>query len=304
MLFTSRLKLNEELSVSNNVIQLTEIISRKILNTLKFIRPEISKEYHRIFKKGTIEIATKGLIPSLDKLTIYFHVYLFENIGDYKMHEITLDTNCSADFENRSIMLRLIMINNQPNDNFNSSIQHEVNHIFQYANGATKNVSLYDRLVEITKDKASTRKDRVVAYALYLAFPTEQDSFANQYYAYLKQNNVDWDAVYNDFPEDDNNTYNKILDVYDYLYNIRLTDAYMRQKFGISLKQFYIRLENADKRLRRKLIKVATRWRNEAKNESYLYREGLFLFKDPYRMNFIMECYKKGITTESSEYDD
>lgn len=300
MLFTSRLKLNEELSVSNNVIQLTEIVSEKIQKTLKNIRAERSTDYNRIFKKGELFLNTIGIIPNMNNIHIYFHVYYFKDNNDYRENKITVDTNCSAEFNENTITLRLVMINNQPDDNFNSSIQHEINHIYQYANGATKDEQLYKKV----KDKASTEIDQIVAYALYLTFPTEQDSFANQYYAYLKQKNVDWDAVYNDFPEDDNNPYNKILDVYDYLYNIKLTDAYMRQKFGISFKQFYIRLENADKRLRRKLIKVATRWRNEAKNESYLYREGLFLFKDPYRMNFIMECYKKGITAESSEYDD
>lgn len=304
MLFTSKLKLNEELSVSNNVIRLTEIISRKILNALKSIKPEISREYHRIFKKGTIEISTEGLIPSLDKLTIYFHVYLFDNYRDYEKNSITLDTNCSADFENHSIMLRLVMINGLPDRNFNSSIQHEVNHIFQYANGATKNVSLYDKLIEITKDKSSTRKDRVIAYALYLTFPTEQDSFANQYYAYLKQNNIDWDIVYDEFPEDDNNPYNRILDVYDAIDTLHIDDAYMNEKFGMNVKQFYIRLENADKRLRRKLIKAASRWRQDAKNESYTYSKDLGMFKDSRRMNFLFNCYSKGIITESSEYDD
>lgn len=304
MLFTSKLKLNEELSVSNNVIELTDIISNKILIALKFIKPEMSREYYRIFKKGTIDIATEGLIPSLDRLTIYFHVYLFDDIDDYKMHKITLDTNCSADFENHSMMLRLVTINGMPDSNFNSSIQHEVNHIFQYANGATKNVLLYNKLIEITKDKASTRKDRIIAYALCLTFPTEQDSFANQYYAYLKQNNIDWDIVYDEFSEDDNNPYSRILDVYDAIDTLHLDDTYMNEKFGMNVKQFFMRLENADKRLRRKLIKAASRWRQDAKNESYTYSKDLGIFKDSKRMNFIMECYKKGITAESSEYDD
>lgn len=304
MLFTSKLRLNEELSVSNNVIQLTELISNKIQKVLKNTRTERSKDYNRIFKKGELFIKTIGIIPNVNILHIYFHVYYFKDNNDYRENKVTLDTNCFADFNENMITLRLVMINDKPDDNFNSSIQHEVNHIYQYANGATKDEELYKKVTFVAKDKTSTEIDQVVAYALYLTFPTEQDSFVNQYYAFLKQKNVDWDEVYNDFPEDDNNPYNKILDIYDYLYNIRLTDSYMRQKFGISLKQFYIRLENADKRLRRKLIKAATRWRNDAKNESYLYREGLFLFKDPYRMNFIMECYKKGIVTESSEYDD
>lgn len=63
-----------------------------------------------------------------------------------------------------------------------------------------KNENLYDRVIKVNNDKDYSDADKIIAYAIYLTFKTEQDSFVNQYYAYLKQNKVCDGNIFNYFP--------------------------------------------------------------------------------------------------------
>lgn len=157
MLFESRLKLNEELSVADNAIKVAEMIVDKSLSLLPSLNLE-SSERLRFFKQTQFDINVNGLIPNTDVLHIDLFAYWFDDEEDYERHRLTLNTNCVSDFETQSIGLRLVCVNGKPNDEFNSSIQHEVNHIYQYANGASKNETLYDRVVKIANDEKNRKK--------------------------------------------------------------------------------------------------------------------------------------------------
>lgn len=231
-------------------------------------------------------------------------MYCFEDKEDYSHHKFYLNTNCSANFEKAKLDLRLVTINGEPNEEFNSSIQHEVNHLYQYANGASKNKKLYDKIVTVANDKKSSIADRRIAFALYLTFTTEQDSFTNQYFAYLQQNKVPFNKIFDYFPEDDGNPYNQFLDLYDELDQMRLDDEHLINLFGINKRQLFLRLNNADKRIRNKLMKAAMRYEKYLKNEEQKHSSEILWCHDIRNLNFLTECIRKGIHYTSSEFEN
>ena len=294
-IFKSYLKINEELSISNNVIDVTKKIMKGCLDNLEKLPLRSSNDFNRYFKECEFDVDVNGLIPNTLSIHIKLFCYIFRNDEEYNSYKNTLNTNCLADYDARTIELRLVLINGAPNDEFQSSIQHEVNHIFQYANGASKNETLYDRIVKVSSNQNSNYKEKMLAYMLYLTFKTEQDSFTNQYYAYLKQNNVKWDEVYDYFPDDDGNPYSNFLDTYDAILRMNVTDSEIRNLFGINKKHFFLRVSNADKRMRNKMMKAASRYRRDI-------TKGTETLRDTKRMGFMLESMSKGIYLGSDEF--
>lgn len=296
-IFRSYLPLEEEMSISNDVVDVSKRIKNICIEKLSKAPLKSSNDFNRFFKRTEFDVPVDGLIPNVNYLHIKLMCYIFKTVEEYNANKITLDTNCSSDYDKLTIVLKLVLIGGKPNEDFDSSIQHEVNHIFQYANGASKNENLYEKAVNVCSNKNSTYNEKVLAYLLYLAFRTKQDSFVNQYYAYLKQNNVSWDEVYDYFPDDDGNPYSKFLDYYYEVSEMNISDDEIKNLFGITKKQYMIRIYNSDKRMRNKMMKAAAKYRRDITNEN-------FYLKDVNRMSFILESLKNGINIGSDEYDE
>lgn len=295
MIFESKLNICEELSISDNVIEVTRFISNECLTQLTKAKLKSSNEFNRFFKQTEFDVVVKGLMPNIDKLHIKLFCYCFRNMNEYNSSKNVINTNCMADFETSTIELRLVTIDGKPNDEFDSSIQHEVNHIFQYSNGATKNEELYKRIIKVSNNECSSYQDKLLAYILYLSFKTEQDSFVNQYYAYLKQNKVDWDSVYDYFPDDDKNPYSNFLDVYDAIRQMNINDDYLKNTFGLNKKQFLMRIDKTDKRMRNKMMKAAAKYRNDIINQTVN-------LENTNRLNFMLEAISKGVYCGENEF--
>lgn len=89
-------------------------------------------------------------------------------------------------------------------------------------------------------------------------------------------------------------------------YEKNVSDQCFRNLFGISKKEYFKRIENADKRYMNKMMKAATKYRDELNEtlrtkicETTNLSNALFVK----RMNFEVKCYSKGIITEVSEFD-
>lgn len=113
-----------------------------------------------------------------------------------------------------------------------------------------------------------------------------------QYYAFLKHNKIPLENVYNAFPNDEGNPYCDFLDYKYYAENQKnnITDNDIRNLFGIGKKEYFNRLENADKRYKTKMMKAAT-------------KTNLSTTRLARRLNFTVKCYKNGIIEEASEFD-
>jgi hypothetical protein len=132
----------------------------------------------------------------------------------------------------------LVTINGVPSEEFDSTIQHEVNHIFQFANGWRSYNHLYEYAKKILDGENIPFEDQLLAILIYMQDKSEQDSFVNGYYVYLKQNNIDLDSVYYHFPNDKNNPYGLFLTFCGYFNRIQYTDEHIREILGIPKNSF------------------------------------------------------------------
>lgn len=299
---SNRFIVKEELSVSDTVVKITNEIYTQLLNKLSIGKSFISKERNVIIKKGIFDYQTAGKLKNTSFIKVKYVVYYF---NDEQEHQAYIKygyfrMNSSADYENRVINLYLSMVDNKPTIDFKSDIQHEVNHIFQYDNGQQKDEDFYKKIIDLNKSKV--KMDRIIARALYYTFPTEQDSFVSQYYAYLKRNNIPIKQAIN-YRYDKNCPYYDFDTLFDNIDDIsgEITDEYTQDKLGISSKKLFNILNNADDRFTNKLGKVIMRYVQEKElNEDFKHSE-IYLKIDP-RLSFVLECYKKGINEEESEY--
>lgn len=299
---SNRFIIKEELSVSDTVLKITDEIYHQILNRLKSGKFFISKQRNVLIKKGIFDYQSAGKLKNIPYLKVKYVVYHFNNEQERK-NAVEYDhfiINSSADYKNKTINLYLSMINNQPGPDFKSDIQHEVNHIFQYDNGQQKNEDFYSRIIDLSK--TGNKLDKIIARAMYYTFSTEQDSFVSQYYAYLKRNNIPIQQAIN-YRDDKNCPYYDFDNLFDYIDNIsdELTDDYTQNKLGMSSRKMFMILNNADDRFRNKLGKVIMRYVKEKELSEEFKHSEIHLKIDP-RLSFILECYKKGINEEESEY--
>lgn len=81
------------------------------------------------------------------------------------------------------------------------------------------------------------------------------------------------------------------------------TSISLPKLFGINKKQLRLRLYNADKRIRNKLMKAAMRYEKYLQNELQKHSDEILVFHDMKRVNFLMECIRRGIQYDSSEFE-
>ena len=299
---SNRFIVKEELSVSDTVVKITNEIYTQLLNKLSIGKSFISRERNVIIKKGIFDYQTAGKLKNTSFIKVKYVVYYFNDEQEHQayMKYGYFRMNSSADYENRVINLYLSMVDNKPTIDFKSDIQHEVNHIFQYDNGQQKDEDFYKKIIDLNKSKV--KMDRIIARALYYTFPTEQDSFVSQYYAYLKRNNIPIKQAIN-YRYDKNCPYYDFDTLFDNIDDIsgEITDEYTQDKLGISSKKLFNILNNADDRFTNKLGKVIMRYVQEKElNEDFEHSE--IHLKIDARLSFVLECYKKGINEEESEY--
>lgn len=304
-----RKTLQESLTVSNEVKQISSEIKNELLMRLSEDSIVMSKEFTKVLKKGIFTYYTKGKL-SIDTFKVKYYVTLYPNEKAYQKAKegYTLNLNSECDYETNEIVLRLAMLNGNLTRESYGSIEHEVNHFLQNSLGQHKNETLYTKIKNILLNKEANQIYQRLAYALYLSFNTEISSFAVQYYSFLKNNKIPLECVYDDFPFDEGNPYNdfEVYKNYVYDYGKNVSDKFFMNLFGISKKEYFNRIENADKRYMNKMMKAATKYRDELNeklrrkiSESTNLSNALFAK----RMNFEVKCYSKGIITEISEFD-
>lgn len=299
--------LNESLTVNDNVKRISSDIKKELIMRANSDMIVMSKEFNRILKKGMFTYFPNGLL-AVNIIKVKYYIYQYANekkyYQDYKNRVIELNGAC--DYENKTITLRMATINGNLSKESFGVIEHEISHFLQNSLGQRKNETLYSKIQTVYKNGSVFEKN--LAYALYLTFNTEISSFAVQYYSFLKNNKIPLENVYDDFPFDDENPYGTFLDKKYFAEDNkeRINDVYIRNLFGISKKEYFNRLENADKMYQNKMMKAATKYRDEL-HECLIRKitedtslNNTFLAK---RLDFTARCYRKGIVKEVSEFD-
>lgn len=301
-----RIRLTEECSISTKVRYMETEIRDILLRKLQYSPKYMSKESNCLIKKGEFEYMPKELLK-IKQFTVKYIAYYFNDEKDYKdffiRHKNRLISEC--DYENRCIHYRFAILNDKIPEDFDGMIQHELSHFYQNDNGQTKNENFYEKLRDII-NYSNNEIDKCIAYTLYLTFNTEIDAFANQYYAYLRQNNVGFDEIRTNFPNGKGSPYNDFDEHYDDVVAMEkyLNDEHIKEVFGMSIEQLFNRLENADKRYKNKMMKVISLYQKEAFDKHIDEIKDLNMsLAFGLRLNFEMDCYKMGIHETESEFD-
>lgn len=280
-----RFKINEELSVSSAVTDMCNDLSYQLINKIKNSKYKAVQNKCLLMYKGQLNFDCSRYLKTIENLNVIYVVYLFDSEIVCKKYEDDGLMNCSADYQNHNIKLALGFVNGEPSRNFFASIRHELKHIYEYDCGMQKNTSFYDRVVD--RYKNGERWERVIGWALYLSFKTEQDAFLSQYYEYLKT-----DRHYTIDPlKDKENPYCKFDKAFDNVDKLNFSEIQLKRSFGLTINQLYHILDSADERLFKKMCHMYQKYTDETFRNSIR----------PSHAEFLMECYENGIFDEDSD---
>lgn len=276
--------INEELSVSTEVNDMCGELSHQLIDKISQNERKMVMNKNLLMYKGQIQFECSKWLKTIKYLKVIYVVYLLDSEVECDMFEKRGFMNCSADYQNKNIKLALGYVNGKPSRNFFSSISHELKHIYEYDRGMQKNENFYD--VVTKKCQSKIKWERVVAWALYLSFNTEQDAFLSQYYEYLKTNkNYTKDPL-----ADKENPYYKFDIAFDNVECLNINDKDMKASFGITVNQLYNILEAADDRLFKKMCHVWQKYNNDV-NRSIRPNFG----------EFLNECLHNGVDLMESD---
>lgn len=280
-----RFRLLEDLSVSPIVDKMGQDIAKQLIFKAKASKKYIADDKLYVINKGILNFDCKDYLKNIDYLKVIYIIYYLESEEEYKICDKHNMFACSADYNGKNIKLNLAFVDEEPSIQFLPSIKHELNHIFQYDNGAKKNESFYDTVVD--KYRNGEKWERIIAWALYLSFKTEQDSFLAQFYEYLKSSGA---SKYK-METDSNNPYYQFDKAFEAVEYLDVSSEQIKESFGITENQLYSILSSADERLFKKMLHVWTKYVNEHKITKPNATE----------MNFLLECYKNGICQRESD---
>lgn len=131
----NRFKITEELSISPIVDSMTDNLFIQITDKIKNSPKYFSKNNSFVISKGFFRFDCKNYLEHLSKLKVYYVVYYFKSLEEYKISDKYGLLNCSSDYGNGNIKLNLGYIDNKLSDDFKASIRHELKHIFEYDRG-------------------------------------------------------------------------------------------------------------------------------------------------------------------------
>lgn len=293
-MFERVFNLNESMHVSDTVTDMTDYLYGLILNDLKKHRKLISDDERFAFKKGSFDVDFSEFLKEAPAINVRYCIYFVENDSEYNLALRKLKLfGGITDYKKKYISLYLGMFGDREGPDFKSIIQHELNHLFQTYNGQEKNDEYYDKLTDLFKN--GNYQDRIIAYALYLAYNTEISSFASQYYRYLKQNNIprvisteDYQVI--DCPE---NPYYDFYMVFSKIDEMKIDEENLLEKFGMTEDRLYSLLNKAEDRYILKMRKVWSKYKYEIERQDEMFSVN--------HMSRILEHYKNNITEKDTD---
>lgn len=249
----------EKLSINDTVIQLTNLVTEKLIDSYKVSILKRSPITNMMFKEETIEIDTSQLLKTIEALTLHYIVYVVHDVKD--IERARRNSNCEASYEDKEITIKTVYLFGygfvEPIKDY---IIHEVEHIFQYDSGFKKSANLdelYNKLVEYNKNGNKTPLNDAIFKVLYYSFSHEQDAYTNQFYQMLQKKRIGtFEEEINSFPNyvDFINSVNILKD-----FNKNDIKEKVEKQYNISLQYFNRRLHYAKKRFITKLANAYKR---------------------------------------------
>ena len=271
---------NEWMSVSDEVNQISKMIANRIVDSVDKLKPQRQLGYYNStpFVNGSFVLKTNSVIGDIN---VVFMAYLCNDEQDYRFVLSSGDLNCGADNDTNTVIVNTAFIGNRTEENFVGNIAHEVNHLYQYANGMSKNVNLYDNVINVLQNPNIHPNEKSPVYLIYHTFKHEVDSFATQFYHMLINNNetIGFAEAKKKFTP-----YYNVMKSYEVANQLDIsTLTQCVKRTGLTLKQWRHRVDSGMKRLEDKLRSVYHRYCIEKARENKpiegIIRRQLFLLE-------------------------
>jgi hypothetical protein len=177
-------------SVSDDTVAIASSIGNEILKNSKTVQKKYSKIKGILIKENEFPWKPEGLLGELEELIIEYTIYYCDNENDYQRLLRFENLNCSADYFDAYIRIKMAYVGDILKDDFIDDIQHEINHLLQYSKGYKKSKrtnNLYNTVSNIVQDIKLSQIYKTPAMLIYYTFRHEEDSFTAQYYSYLRR---------------------------------------------------------------------------------------------------------------------
>lgn len=267
--------INESGGVNDNLKNVVNGIINLIIDDYKKQKKYISDIYNIPYAENSEGIKYNAVLNDKKNINILIKYVLYYADNEEEQKNIlkytNINFNSSWDEENKTMTIVDIVVNEQFNNDFYQTVEHEAEHMYEYAMGMQKNKTLYDKTVELIQKGKNDIYSYYVGAAFYYTFKHEQEAFKQQFYIYLNQLNkkVTFDNALENYKpfKQMNNMYDAVYDNED---NKILMGAI--NELGFSRKDYFKRLYNQYNRFIIKLKQCYLKWWNDNK-EKFLTQE-------------------------------
>lgn len=268
-----------------------------IADSVKLLSRNIATKLFNAIDNNTVNYIDNGFNPFkigefyIDNLLVKYKIYFFKTENDKDNVLSTLnDLNCEYDYKNNQIRIISYFVGPVPDKTLFASICHEVNHMYQYSQGFTKNEDFYNKVIDMSLN-GNTQNEKLIGRILYMCFSHEQDSFANEFYGKLVSdfNNsnklpLDFSEVYCDSEMKNMDTLMNIMET--------LTDYEIEKilnKIPMSLNRFYDYVYKRHERLQKKLKMAYKHFVGEYSKQKITLNEKLYTESFYRNLGFVIE---------------
>lgn len=263
----------ETKNISDEVILVGNEITRAICRDYKSRQKLFSKVNKLPYVEGNFVFNVDNLYPTINgvcynrfgmnEINVNYAMYFFRDDRDVDMligGDGGLSDSSSSDFDEKRLTIVSGFMYGKLYNDFMRNMYHEVNHLFEYANGMEKKVDLYDSAIELVKN-GKTNLEKSIGILVYMSFPHEIDAFVHEFYGVLIQNGTP-------------SSFEELLKYTEYQYCINLINTFNLKHFdnekwrivngiGLTWKQFSKRVHFGMKKMRRKMFNAFKRYRME-----------------------------------------
>jgi len=254
--------INEERSIS-------EIVTKTSDRLYNLIEDDVKKKIEQnddvtfsdlsnaTYCTNTFEFPVSDIAPNVGTVKVEYYIYVCEDYDQYNQL-VRQGLNINSEFDYDSKYLRLVgaWISKKLDNEFKSTVYHEITHLFQYSKGIKKRKELYDICIEFSGSPIDAK--RIVGRLTYYTFPHEQDAMVHQFYADLMEMNPDknFEECLTEISE-----YKNIIEGMNFLSEHGEEAVPYIYQLGMSVKQWLRIFHYADRRIINKMRNAYAKFR-------------------------------------------
>lgn len=194
--------LREWKSINDDVVTLSKFIANELMRyttaSIESRKTVVDAVVRVPYVSGSFDVDISNVFKDgkkhfgMDVLAVIFNCYVFYNESLFEFQKRTVG---NSEYDSGLLILNVAVLRElafpgQQGGYLDTSmvyeaVYHELSHALQYGFGMEKRKKLYDTAVEIIKTTDGNTLPNIMARLMYMTFPHEQDSFANQFYGML-----------------------------------------------------------------------------------------------------------------------